>query len=245
MIDADLSEFLRPGQFIDSHHPEIVAFARAHTDGIASALEKACRLYRAVRDEIQYDVYIDYSEPTNFRASGVLERKRGFCVGKAALLAACCRVVEIPARVGYADVRNHMTSDRLLQIMQSDVFTWHSYAELFIDGVWVKATPAFDSALCARLGLPLLEFDGKSDSLFQLLDADGRRRMEYLQFRGTFADVPFQTILDDFRLRYPTLIAAAEQSRRDFRTEAKAIALDDSKMPFQPGRTGISRASRS
>ena len=93
----------------------------------------------------------------------MLAAGRGFCVGKAAVLAACCRAVGIPARVGYADVRNHMTSPRLHALTQTDVFYWHSYADIRLNGTWVKATPAFDRELCARIGIPPLEFDGRSD----------------------------------------------------------------------------------
>ena len=36
-------------------------------------------------------------------------------IGKASLLAACARAIGVPARVGYADVRNHLTSPRLYE----------------------------------------------------------------------------------------------------------------------------------
>ena len=98
--------------------------------GSGSERERAIALYGAVRDGIKYDIYLDYANPATFRASEVLAAGRGFCVGKAAVLAACCRAVGIPARVGYADVRNHMTSPRLHALTQTDVFYWHSYADM-------------------------------------------------------------------------------------------------------------------
>jgi hypothetical protein len=33
--------------------------------------------------------------------------------------------------------------------------------------------------------------------------------MEYLADRGAFADVPFETIVDDFRKFYPKLVASS------------------------------------
>ena len=63
---------------------------------------------------------------------------RGFCIGKAALLAACARAVGIPARVGYADVRNHMTTKRLAELMGSDVFYYHGYTDVWLDGRWLS-----------------------------------------------------------------------------------------------------------
>ncbi len=219
MAKEDTREFLRPGEYIDSGHPSVVEFAWQSITRIRDDIDRAVALYRAVRDGIRYDPYIDCNNPANFRASGVLAAGRGFCVGKAALLAACCRAVGIPARVGYADVRNHMTSRRLYALTQTDIFRWHSYADLKVGGRWVKATPAFDAALCERVDLPPLEFDGRSDSLFQACDPEGRRRMEYLAYRGTFGDVPVEQIQNDFRLHYPALIAATGING-DFRAEA-------------------------
>ena len=211
-------DFLSPGQFIDSQAATIVAFAAAATDGARGQIDRALQLYLAVRDRIVYDPYLDFANPTCYRASDVLARGRGFCVGKAALLAAASRAIGIPARVGYADVRNHLTSRRLYELIKTDIFIWHSYAELHLDGVWVKATPAFDAALCRRAGLKPLDFDGRTDSLFQPIDPAGRRHMEYLKDRGSFADVPFETIVADMRIHYPALIANGALAG-DFRSE--------------------------
>lgn len=214
-------DLLSPGCFIDSTSPAIVEFAQRTTMGLRSATERAVRLYRAIRDGIVYDPYVDFSDQENFRASSVLVAGRGFCVGKSALLAAAARAAGVPARVGYADVRNHLTSPRLYERIKTDIFIWHSYADLFVCGRWVKATPAFDLALCERLGLEPLEFDGRSDSLFHPFDRDGRRHMEYLCYRGAFADVPVDAIQADFRLAYPSLMTGVGLSG-DFRSEAHA-----------------------
>ena len=217
----DTSELLSPGRFIDSDAAPVADFAHEATAGLAGEMDKILGLYRAVRDRIAYDPYVDFSDPANFRASHVLATGRGFCVGKAALLAAACRAIGVPARVGYADVRNHLTSRRLYERVRTDVFVWHSYADLNVRGRWVKATPAFDLALCERVGLKPLEFDGENDSLFHPFDREGRRHMEYLRDRGTFPDVPFEAIQADFRLTYPSLMSG-EGLRGDFRAEAIA-----------------------
>jgi len=216
-----MDPYLSPGRFIDSDSPNVVAFARATVADATGEIDKVQRLYHAIRDGIIYDPYVNFADPVNFRASGVLAAKRGFCVGKAALLAASCRAISIPARVGYADVRNHMTSPKLYEKIKTDVFIWHSYAELSVAGRWVKATPAFDATLCARAGIMPLEFDGQTDSLFHPFDRAGRRHMEYLKDRGAFADVPFETMVADFRATYPTLISDKGISG-DFRAEVVA-----------------------
>ena len=214
-------EFLAPGRYIDCDAPSVVAFAHAAADGEGDVLARVLRLYRAVRDDVIYDPYVDLSDPANFRASTVLGAGRGFCIGKAALLAACCRVIGVPARVGYADVRNHLSSPRLTEHMGTDVYVWHSYTDILIDGTWVKATPAFNRELCRRLGLEPLEFDGRSDSLLHPYDRGGRLYMQYLEDRGAFADVPYDAIMAAFRTHYAALMAR-HGIAGDFQAEAVA-----------------------
>jgi transglutaminase-like putative cysteine protease len=145
-----------------------------------------------------------------YRASTTLAAGHGYCVNKAGLMAAVCRAVGIPARVGYADVRNHMTTKRLAELMGSDVFFYHGYTDVWLDGHWVKATPAFNKELTERFGLKPLDWDAVGDSIYHPFDLSGRRHMEYLAYRGVFADIPFDEIRDAFRHYYPTMTRASE-----------------------------------
>jgi transglutaminase-like putative cysteine protease len=206
---SEQTDYLSAAPFVDSGDPAIRAFAHQALGGAQTAKDKALALYGAVRDSIQYHPYVDFLDPAVFRASDVLRAGKGFCVGKSALLTAAARAAGIPARPGYADVRNHLTSKRLQDLVDGDIFYWHSYTELNIDGKWVKCTPAFDAALCARAKIAPLDFDGVNDSLFHPFDPAGRRHMEYLKDRGAFADVPFATIIADFKKFYPKLVAAS------------------------------------
>jgi len=224
MNKLDMTPYLAPGRFVDSDSPAVIAYAKQHAGDTSDARPAALRLYSAIRDGIIYDPYVDLADPANYRASGVLAAGRAFCVGKSALLAACARVIGIPARPGFADVRNHLTSPRFYEKAKTDKFIWHSYTELYLDGRWVKATPAFDRALCDRLGLKTLEFDGKTDSLLQPFDRSGRQHMEYLNDRGAFADVPFDTIKADFVTYYPSLMGSHGLSG-DFHAEAVAETM--------------------
>lgn len=199
MTDEDC---LKPARFVDSDHPLVVAFAGEHTNAGDDAMTIALDLYYAIRDGIRYDPYGPMGAPSTYRASDAVASGRGFCIPKSALLAACARIHGIPARPGYADVRNHLATPRMLEVMGTDVFYWHSYCELFLDGVWVKATPAFNASLCDRFGLKPLEFDGRTDSLFHEFDRDGNRHMDYIRDRGPFADVPFDDIIATFRAEY-------------------------------------------
>ena len=135
MVAAE--EYLQPGTYIDSDHPAVAAFARRAARG-ATGVERAVSLYYAVRDGIRYNPFLDFTVDSAYRASSCLEAGEGFCVGKAALLAACGRAEGIPARVGFADVKNHLSTPRLLEHIGSDLFIYHGYAELHLEEAWVK-----------------------------------------------------------------------------------------------------------
>lgn len=224
---ADLEPFLAPGRAIDSDHPAVRAFAAEHTRGLDDPREQAVALHLAVRDGFRYDPYHVDLSPEGFKASGVLERGAGYCTPKAALLAACARVVGIPSRIGFADVRNHLTSPRLREQMGTDEFVWHGFTELLLDGRWVKTTPAFNASLCERLGLEPLDFDGRTDAVLHAADRAGRRSMEYLRQHGTFADVPVEQIREALTAAYPYLRDAGVAREADsFEDEAVAPSAD-------------------
>jgi len=226
---AEFAPYLAPGRFVDSDHPAVVAFAREHTRELSDPCERAVALYYAVRDGYRYDPYrIDLSDE-GFLASTVTRVGSGFCVPKATLLAAACRAAGIPARLGFADVRNHLTSPRLHRQMGTDVFVYHGYAELWLARRWVKATPAFNLSLCEKAGVLPLEFDGHADSLFHPSDAGGRRHMEDPRDHGTHVDVPVEEIIAAWRAAYPSSSDWGHaELRDDFEREAVASLQHDS-----------------
>jgi len=211
-----MNQYLSTARYIDSANPGVLAFSEKNAKG-SSERERAISLYYAVRDQIRYNPFLDFSNPEVFRASAVLRAGEGFCIGKASLLAACARAADIEARVGFADVKNHLTTPRLAETMGSDLFVYHGYTDLRIDGKWVKATPAFNLALCARFRVKPLEFDGRADSIFHPFDEDDRRHMEYLRDRGVYADVPVDEIQSAFREAYPKLYSmGADVAKESF-----------------------------
>ena len=209
-----MRQYLEPGRYIDSVHPAVIAFTKENLRG-DSERERAVSLYYAVRDGIPYNPFLDFADSNVYKASAVLEANQGFCVGKAALLAASARVAGIPARVGFADVKNHLTSPRLAETMGSDLFVYHGYTELHLEGRWVKATPAFNLSLCTRFRVRPLEFDGREDSIFHPFDEDNRRHMEYLRDRGVHADVPVEEIQRAFREAYPKFYALGADAAKE------------------------------
>jgi len=194
--------YLTPTAIIDSDHPSIRDYARATIQGIEDPVEMAVHLYLTVRDGILYDPYVPFYLPEHYRASYVLKRGRSFCVPKASLLCALGRACGIPSRVGLADVRNHLTTKQLIDFMGSDLFVCHGFVELYLEGKWVKATPAFNSALCERHHVLPLEFNGREDSLFQPYNSKDQKFMEYVAFRGVYTDVPVGEIVAAWKEAY-------------------------------------------
>jgi transglutaminase-like putative cysteine protease len=189
------SNYLEPTSIIDSDHPEVRKYAHGVTGKGESAREKAVKLYYAVRDGIWYDPYCPFYLPEHYRSSYVLRAGRGYCVCKASLLCALARVSGIPSRVGFADVRNHLITRQLMEFMGTDLFVYHGYTELFLDGKWVKATPAFNRELCEKHKVAPLEFNGRDDALLQPYNLAKKQFMEYVAYHGTFADIPVETIV--------------------------------------------------
>lgn len=216
-------EALAPGRFIDADHPDVQAFAGRHA-GDGDARARAVALYFAVRDGLRYDPYTIALSPEAVRASHVLGTGRGFCITKAVVYAAVLRANGIGARIGFADVRNHLSSPRLREAMGTDLFRYHGYTEVWLDGRWIKATPAFNRELCDKAGIAPLDFDGREDSIFHPFDIRGRQHMEYVADHGHRWDLPYDEVMQAFRDTYPRMMAHGDGTHLggDFHDEARA-----------------------
>jgi transglutaminase-like putative cysteine protease len=192
--------------FVDSDHPDVVAFAEEATAGATTDREKAVALFYAVRDGIRYDPYTMSDDPETYRASAVLRSGVSYCIPKSVLLCAAARAVGLPARLGFADVRNHLNSEKLRdRLGGTDLFVYHGYTEFLLEARWVKVTSAFNIELCERFGVMPLDFDGEHDALLHPFTADGRDHMEYVRERGAFDELPFDEIIEAFRATYPLM----------------------------------------
>jgi len=215
-----MKEYLQPTYFIDSDHPQVIEFASKNCESGVTEIEKAISLYYAVRDGIRYDPYSIEPSKESMKASSVLSKGKGYCVAKAVLLAACARSQKISARLGFADVKNHLNTKRLKELMGTDTFVYHGYTELFLNNKWVKATPAFNLTLCNNFNVKPLEFDGTKDSIFHPLDKSGNKHMEYVEDHGTFSDLPWDTLLAAMMKSYPVYFKNFERGSEDFSAEA-------------------------
>lgn len=193
---------LDPNRFLDSDHPDIVAFAEAHRRDTPKA--SAVALYYAVRDRIRYSpwrVHFTADRYTGSRVLGLDPNEGGHCIDKALLLATAARALGIPSRLHFANVRNHIGTARLEAELGTDLLVFHGYVELWLEGRWVAATPAFNKELCAQLGVAPLEFDGERDSIFQPFDGD-TRFMETVTDHGTYTEIPMTRMLHEWRTHY-------------------------------------------
>lgn len=200
-----MEQYLKPTEFLDSDNGAVRAYAERHTRDARTDLDRAVNLYYAVRDDFQYDPYVLDLRRHAMKASALLAKTRGYCVEKALLLAASARAVGIPSRLSFYIVRNHIATERLAKALEKDYLVFHGAAEIYLDGKWVKATPAFNKRLCDFLGVDPIEFDGRSDAIFQEYDRTGNVFMEYLHDYGAFDDMPYEMFLVELDKHYPHL----------------------------------------
>lgn len=195
-------KYLDPTPIIDSDHPSIIDYATETIGETADTIQKAIKLYYAVRDGIWYDPYYPFYLPEHYRASNVLKSGRGYCVCKASLLCALGRVCGIPSRVGFADVRNHLATRQLIEFLGSDLFVYHGFVEFYLNRKWVKATPAFNRELCERHSVAPLEFNGRDDSIFHPYNLEKKEFMEYVADHGVYEDIPVGIIVTAWKEAY-------------------------------------------
>lgn len=201
-----MDAYLQPSAFFDYDQPELEAWIDRQLEGVpGEPVEQVKALYLAVRDGVSYNPYVFRTDPNTFSASHALASGESYCIPKAVLLGAAARSIGVPSRLGLADVRNHLSSPKLIQWLQSDIFRMHGFIELYLKGRWVKATPAFNRQLCEMMGVAPLEFDGVNDSVFQEFTDSGDAHMEYVNDHGVFDDVPHDFIVSGIRDAYPHL----------------------------------------
>ncbi len=206
----NLDPYLKPTCVIDSDSSALREKAALLTEKCSFQKERAKELFYFVRDEVKYSPYPP-SSIEGYRASKTLERRRGYCVQKAVVLTAFARAVDIPSRLGFADIRNHLAPKELVEMMGTNLFVYHGYSELWLDNRWVKGTPAFNIEMCNKFNIEPVEFDGVTDAVFHERDRNGALHIEYIKYHGTYADLPFKEIMQAFTDQYPITIKSARE----------------------------------
>lgn len=206
-----MKEYLCETPFLDFQHDSFEVFT-AGIDQNLTEKEKAIALYFLVRDAFLYDPYHLDLTTEGLKASNVLSKKRSWCVEKSSVLAACLRKFGIPSRLGYAIVTNHIGVEKLTHYLRREEIVFHGFVDVYLNGKWVKCTPAFDQRICRVSGVTPLDWDGETDSLFQEFD-QGKKFMEYKHFYGTFNDVPIELMNAEMKAHYPHLFEEMYDSK--------------------------------
>ncbi|WP_344420928.1 transglutaminase-like domain-containing protein [Amycolatopsis minnesotensis] len=198
-------------EFLDHDSAPVRDFVRRVLPGGAPApAEAVAALYRAVRDDVRYEVYGADLSRGGLSASGVLRSGSGMCLHKSVLFAAAARAIGVPARLVLTDVRNHLASDRLRELVGGDVFRFHCLASVRLGERWLRATPVFNKRLCRLYRIAPLEFDGTGDSVYHPYDPAGRRHMEFLHEHGEFDDLPYDLVITGLRAAHPLLFSGSD-----------------------------------
>ena len=207
-----MKAYLAATTFLDFDHPNVIAYASRVTG--VTPKEKAISIYYLVRDSIRYNAYTVKDGIPSLKASYAATTGQAYCIPKAALMTALCRYFGIPAKIGFADVKNHLSDKKMLEWLRTDYFAMHGYSEIYLNEQWIKCTPIFNKALCEKFNVEPLEFDGENDAIFQNFTKDGAKYMEYLKNHGSFADMPVEYIFQTFHQYYPHFSKYLDKMKR-------------------------------
>jgi Transglutaminase-like superfamily len=211
-------------EFLDWDSDTVRRYTEKAVGNERDPVQQAVKLFYHVRDKIRYDVYGVDMTRNGLRASSIIENRAGFCIHKSIVFAAAARSLGIPSRLAFSDVRNHISTPALKALVGGDVFHYHAYAEVLLDGKWIKATPVFNSMLCWLFGIEPLEFDGTQDATLQPYDKDGNKCLEFIEFHGTFDDVPYTECITELKRHHPQLFLDGGKTARGSLTQEIRMA---------------------
>jgi transglutaminase-like putative cysteine protease len=190
----------------DYEHQAVTAFVDEagcyRATKTASAVE---RLHDVVRDTIDYDVF-DIPLHDGLRASEVAELQAGFCLHKSILFVAGCRNLGVPAVLCSDVVTNHVADPAMLDLVGGEEFL-HWYAQIHLNGRWVKAAPIFNTLLCSVYGLEVLRFNPSTDSIRQPYRAG--TRMQYQGAERRYANPAMAELVDAIATKHPRMVTAS------------------------------------
>ncbi|MCP4024522.1 MAG: transglutaminase family protein [Desulfobacteraceae bacterium] len=193
------NDFLAATPYIDSDHPAIVERAKKVTAGAKTDREKAVKIHDFVRDKIPFGFT---SKFYNQKASDVLKSGMGYCNTKATLLIALMRAQRIPAKHHFVNI-NALILEGVID--PGTPFVDHSFAQVLIDGQWIKIDSyVLDLKLAkqaqARLAAEkkaygfgahingISQWDGKTDAFCQFVN-DGAVKDLTTADHGVFDDI--------------------------------------------------------
>lgn len=203
-------DYLSSTYYFDYENEAIQEIIREFKTDSLTSKEKAIRLYYKIRDGWRYNPYYFSFSKKNYRASKISKKSEGHCIEKSILLIACLRGLQIPARIHFAKVKNHIGVERITEKFGTNEMSPHGMLNIYLSGKWLKVSPAFNVELCQKCNVAPLDFDGENDSIFHEFDKTGNLFMEYLEDFGHFEDVPTEFIFNNFKENYPEIVRLSE-----------------------------------
>lgn len=217
---ADHNKYLAPTRYLDWDRGTVLSVTRSRIAGIDSVPERAAAIFTFVRDAVRYNPYINFLDERVYVSSTIIRTESTFCAPKAILLASMARAAGIPARIRFADIRNHLMPDKMKELLKTDIIYGHGFTEMHIDGRWIKATPAYDRALCEAQGYVLTEFNGIDDAVFPGHTLAGKKHIEYLSYSDPFDDFPYEWMTSYYLEKYEKFRELEDLLRREAAKDA-------------------------
>ncbi len=196
-------KYLQPTYYLDFKDNVIQHIISDFNTLTISDKEKSIDIYTKVRDQWKYNPYNISLSKENFKASIIAKKPTGNCVEKSILLIACLRALGIPARLHLGKVKNHIAAERLIEKFGSNELTPHGMVNVYLDGKWLKMSPAFNRSLCKKFNVAPLDFDGENNSFLQHYNSEGNLFMEYIEDYGHFEDIPLEFMKENIKKHYP------------------------------------------
>ncbi len=203
-------KYLEPTDYLNFDHHSIQELIKEYSVESMTEKEKVIELYKKIRDDWWYDPYTISLSKDTYKASNIAKKSSGNCVEKSVLLVACLRGVGVPARLHLGKVKNHIAVERLTEKFGSNELTPHGMVNVYLNGSWLKLSPAFNASLCEKFKVEPLEFDGENSSFLQQHNSKGSLFMEYVDDYGHFEDVPLDFMKQNIKEHYPHIFDTGE-----------------------------------
>ncbi|PZP28635.1 MAG: hypothetical protein DI613_12675 [Kocuria rhizophila] len=160
------------------------------------------RLHDAVRDTIDYNVFNVPLNP-DLSASDVVDEPSGFCLHKSILFVAGCRRLGVPAVLCSDVVTNHVADAAMHELVGGEEFL-HWYAQIYLNGRWIKAAPVFNSLLCMLYRIDVLRFNPSGDAIEQR-NSDSTK-MNYRGEQRAYPDPDMNELLRIIATKHPKMV---------------------------------------
>lgn len=228
-MTADVSNLTEPTRVFDYEAEAVEQFTVgagiSDKDTPGGAVEK---LHDAIRDTIDYNVF-NVVLGEELQASVVAEEGTGFCLHKSILFVAGCRRLGVPAVLCSDVVTNHVSDAAMRELVGGEDFL-HWYAQIYLDGRWIKAAPIFNSLLCAMYGIAVLPFDPTGNAIRQA-NSDGTL-MIYKGHERRYSDPTISELLHVIGEMHPRMVTGMGRTPTSFH-------LTEARLDRERGRVGV------